>query len=370
MEFLGESLHYLLSFIVIISVIVFIHEFGHFWVARRCGVKVEAFAIGFGPELFGWTDKHLTRWKVCAFPLGGYVKMFGDAGAASTPDGQQLHSMTEEQKAQAFHFKPLRQKAAVVVAGPLANFILAAVILSFFFVVYGRPESAPKVGEVIADSAALEAGLQEGDVITELNGSGVERFEDIRQIVSLRPGETLSMTYKRDGKEIHGTITPRLMESKDVFGNKVRAGIIGIRPAGVNYRTMGVLEAIPAGIVKVYQISANTLQAVGQMIVGRRSSDELSGILRIGQYSGQATEQGMTTVLWFMAVLSVNLGLINLFPIPMLDGGHLLFYAIEAVKGKPLADRFQEWGYRIGFALLITLMVFATYNDLRHFELF
>lgn len=366
MEWLPELIHAFLAFIVIISVIVFVHEFGHFWVARRCGVRVETFSIGFGRELFGWNDRHGTRWKIALLPLGGYVKMFGDSDAASTPDGKALKKMTKAQKDVAFHYKTLAQKSAIVVAGPLANFLFAIVVLTGFFLYFGKPQTAPEVGEVARESAALEAGLKKGDVIVKLNNIDIAQFEDIRAIANAHPGEKMEILFRRDDHLIARNITPKLTETTDLFGNKIRVGLLGITSATVIYQEVGIAEAIPAGVMEVYRISSNTLKAVGQMIVGSRSADELSGILRIGKYSGQAAEKGLVTVLWFMAVLSVNLGLINLFPIPVLDGGHLMFYGVEALKGRPMAERVQEWGYRVGFSLLILLMVFATYNDLRH----
>ena len=366
MEWLPELIHSFLAFIVIISTIVFVHEFGHFWVARRCGVRVETFSIGFGTELFGWNDKHGTRWKISLLPLGGYVKMYGDGNAASAPDRAILTKMTKAQKAVSFYHKNLKQKAAIVVAGPATNFIFAIIILTGFFLFYGRPETAPEVGDVSRDSAAELIGLKKGDVIKKLNGSDVARFEDLRMIASMHAGEKMEIVFTRDNQLIRRFITPKLTETTDIFGNKIRVGLLGISSSLVIYKPMGVAEAIPAGVVEVFHISSNTLKAIGQMIVGSRSPDELSGILRIGQYSGQAANKGLSVVLWFMAVLSVNLGLINLLPIPVLDGGHLLFYGVEAIKGRPMAERVQEWGYRVGFSLLVLLMVFATYNDLRH----
>lgn len=367
---LPEILHSLAAFIVIISVIVFVHEFGHYFVARRCGVRVETFSIGFGRELFGWNDSHGTRWKVSLLPLGGYVKMYGDMGAASTPDAGKLTKMTAKQKKEAFHYKSLGQKAAIVAAGPAANFLFAFVVLAGFFLAYGRPETAPEVGEVMKESAAEVAGLKKGDMILTLNGQKIERFEDLREVASMNAGEKMSIVFRRDTREIATTITPKLTETKDIFGNTIKVGLLGISSSAIQYKKVPLWEAIPMGAVEVYRISANTLKAVGQMLIGARSSDELSGVLRIGKYSGQAADKGVAVVLWFMAVLSVNLGLINLFPIPVLDGGHLLFYAVEGVKGRPLAEKVQEWGYRVGFSLLILLMVFATYNDLRNLNIF
>ncbi len=369
MESAFEFFHYIFSFIFVLSVIVFVHEFGHYYIARRCGVKVEAFSIGFGPEVWGWEDRAGTRWKICIFPLGGYVKMFGDAGAASTPDRDKVAKLSKKERQGAFYLKPLHQKSAVVAAGPIANFLLAILILAFFFAVYGKPETSPEVGEILPGSAAETAGFKVGDIITELNGTPIKRFEEIRRIATLHPGEPLSFTLMRQGKEVKGAITPTLSESTDAFGNVVKVGLIGIRSSTASYTELSPLEAIWASFEETYSISANTLQALGQMIVGKRSTDDLSGILRIAQYSGQSTERGASTVLWFMAVLSINLGLINLFPIPLLDGGHLLYYLIEALSGRPLAEKVQEYGFRVGFVLLIALMIFATFNDLKHFNI-
>jgi regulator of sigma E protease len=370
MEHVLGFIHYTFSFLVIISVIVFVHEYGHFLVARLCGVRVDSFSIGFGPEVFGWNDRRGTRWKVSIFPLGGYVKMFGDETAASTPDSRKLRKMSAKEKKVAFQFKPLGQKAAIVSAGPITNFIFAVFVLAGLFMTYGRPESLPQIGAIVNDSAAQEAGLQVGDLFVELDGSKVVRFEDIRRIVSISPDTPLRYTIEREGKRIQGTITPKLTDVTDVFGNPVKVGIIGISPSKVGYVTMGVGRSLVASVEETWNISAATLKAVGQMLTGKRSTDELSGILRIAKFSGQSTEQGLGTVLWFMAMLSINLGLINLFPIPMLDGGHLMYYAIEAASGKPLAEKVQEYGFRVGLVILVALMIFATFNDIKQLALF
>lgn len=370
MEIFSDLFHNFFSFVIIISVIVFIHEFGHYYVAKLCGVRVEAFSIGFGPEIYGWYDKDKTRWKISAFPLGGYVKMFGDMSEASTPDKKKMEKMSARDKKRAFHLKPLPQKAAVVAAGPAANFILAIIILTLFFMYYGRPETTAEIGSVMEGSAAAEAGFKSGDVVTELDGNDINRFEQIQRLIAINPGLPISFTLVRNGETISGTVHPQFVETEDVFGNKVRAGRLGITSGKITHVEMGPLDALVAGVTETYSISVSTLRAVGQMITGTRSADDLSGILRIGKYSGQATERGFNTVLWFMAVLSINLGLINLFPIPMLDGGHLLYYAIEGASGRPLAEKAQEYGYKVGLILLISLMVFATFNDLKYFNVF
>ncbi|NDF12960.1 MAG: RIP metalloprotease RseP [Proteobacteria bacterium] len=320
------------------------------------------------PEIYGWTDKHGTRWKIAAFPLGGYVKMYGDAGAASTPDKTKIEKMTKKQKAGAFHYKPLHAKAAVVAAGPAANFLFAIVILTGFFMTYGHPESAPVIGEVLKESAAEKAGFKKGDTVLELGGDTIKRFEDIRRIAQLNPDIPLPFKLSRQDKIIEGTVTPKLSETKDLFGNEVKVGLIGVGSGPQVFKKLNPAESFIASFTETYNICASTLKAVGQMLTGRRSSSDLSGILRIAQYSGQSTSQGLSTVFWFMALLSINLGLINLFPVPMLDGGHLMYYAVEAASGKPLAEKVQDYGFRIGFVLLVALMLLATFNDLKHFK--
>lgn len=370
MDLLTLIAHNIFSFILIISVIVFIHEYGHYWVAKKCGVKIDAFSIGFGPELWGWNDKSGTRWKISAIPMGGYVKMFGDEGAASTPDNEKISTLTPEEEKVAFHTQPLWQKFLVVLAGPMANFLLAIAILAFFFVVYGRPETTSEIGKVLEESAAQELGLQQGDVIVSLDGESISRFRQIQDIVMLHPDMPLEIRYQRGDEIIESTITPKLSISQDAFGNEIEVGLIGIAPAQPKHAKLGVVESMGAAVVETYNLSKRTLQAVGQMIMGTRSAEQLSGILRIADYSGQSVEAGWRTVFWFMAVLSINLGLVNLFPIPMLDGGHLMFYVFEAIRGKPLSDAAQEYFFRGGFVVLIMLMLFATFNDLKHFGIF
>ena len=369
MELLTLIIHNVFAFIVILSIIVFIHEYGHYWVAKKAGVKIETFSIGFGRELFGWNDKHGTRWKVSLIPLGGYVKMFGDDGAASTPDNDKMSQMTEEEKNSAFHLKPLRWRFLIVLAGPAANFLFAMVILAIFFFIQGRPETLPKVAAIQEGSAAEQAGLQVGDLIVEMDGKTIDRFEELRSVASMHPGIEIPVKYKRGDEVIETTIMPKKVVKEDIMGNEIESGLIGIQSQEVTYKEMGVLQSTVAAVQETYDITAKTLEAVGQMIVGQRDSDQISGILRIADYSGKSMEMGLRTVLWFMTVLSINLGLVNLFPIPMLDGGHLFFYIIEGIRGKALSDRTQEYFFRFGFFVLIGLMVFATFNDLRHFKI-
>ena len=365
------TVDYIIPFFIIISVIVFIHEYGHYWVAKKCGVKIETFSIGFGKEICGWTDKAGTRWKIAWIPLGGYVKMFGDEGVASNPDDEKIAAMSEEERKVAFNTQSLPEKFAVVAAGPAANFILAIVILTGFFTYYGKAEGSAEVGSVVAESAAASIGLQAGDLITELDGETIKTFSDIQSVISINPGSEITITYIRDGKTIRDRLTPTLRETEDVFGNKVEIALMGISSGGVIHSDkLHIGEAFVTSISETYTICIRTLQAIGQMITGRRDADQISGIARIAEYSGQAASKGLEMTLWFMAILSINLGLINLFPIPMLDGGHLFFYTIEALIGRPLSERTMEFGFRVGLVLLISLMLFATFNDLKHFGIF
>ncbi|MEJ1993941.1 MAG: RIP metalloprotease RseP [Limibacillus sp.] len=356
--------NFVIPFLIILSILVFVHEMGHYLVARWNGVKVEVFSIGFGKEIFGWNDKAGTRWKVSLLPLGGYVKMFGDSDAASTPDGS-LRDMTPEEKEVSFHHKRLGQRTAVVAAGPIANFLLAIVMLAGLFVFNGQPYTPPVIGDVKPDSPALAAGFEPDDRIIAVDGQAVERFEDLQRIVALTtPGETLDFTVLRAGQEI---VLPTEIGSdkiEDRMGNSSTRGYLGVGRSGVEYREVGPATAVLAAFTETWNLSIGTLKAVGQIITGDRSAEELGGPIRIAQMSGQAVDLGIGTAIWFAAVLSINLGLINLFPIPMLDGGHLLFYAFEAVRGKPLGERAQEYGFRIGLALVLGLMLFVTWNDI------
>lgn len=371
LEWLFNGAHYVLSFALVISVIVFVHEFGHFWVARRCGVKVETFSIGFGRELFGRTDRHGTRWKFALWPLGGFVKMYGDAGAASTPDMASFTDMTDEQKRVSFHHKPLWAKALIVAAGPAANFLLAILVFTYFIFTVGITSTKPIIGEVIADSPAAVAGLQEGDRILRVDGKKIRSFNDISNAVITNLGTKLTLDVKRDDKKFVVTLTPKPFEEKDMLGNPVKRYIIGLRSQKLSYEEVGLLRAMGAAVEKTYDMCATSLKMLGQMVRGDRSVDELKGPLGIAKLSGEVTQQGETVgetfrlFLWFVALLSVNLGMVNLFPIPMLDGGHLAFYTVEALRGRPLAEKFQEYSFRFGFVLIASLMALTLYNDVR-----
>ena len=359
----------ILRFLVVLTVVVFIHELGHYLVARWNDVDCEAFSIGFGPELFGWNDKNNCRWKVCAIPLGGYVKFLGDANAASMPDfeGDESEQLTERERAGRFENKRIGQKAAVVAAGPIANFILAIVIFTGSFYFVGRYVSDPVVSEVLENSAAKEAGFQKGDIIRKINGDEVTSFSDIPRAVAPSHGIELLITVTRDGKDLDIPVTPRLTEREDRFGNKQKTGLLGIsskaEDANVRKKEYGLIESVGAGTYETYFIIKRTLQYIKGLFTGRESVDQISGPIGIANTVNDFWSEGAQNVIILTAILSVSIGLLNLFPIPILDGGHLVFYAYEAVFGKPVNARVQEVAFRIGFILLIGLMIFATNND-------
>jgi regulator of sigma E protease len=368
-EYLNHGLTYIVPFLIILTVLVFVHEFGHFLIARWNGVRVEVFSIGFGPEVFGWWDRAGTRWKFSTIPLGGYVKMFGDSDASSGLPVPGLARLAPAEREVSFHYKRLGQRAAIVAAGPAANFLFAVAVLAILFTTYGQPFTPAEVGQVQPGSAAEKGGIQPGDVIRSLDGSTVHRFEDVQQIVRLNPGVPMSIVVSRDGQEQTLRVTPSQTELTDRFGNHYQIGLLGIARSGMEYVKRDPATAIIQAGAETWNLSVSTLKAIWQIIIGTRATDELGGPLRIAQMSGEVAQGGVVAVLWFMAVLSINLGLINLFPVPVLDGGHLLFYAAEALRGKPLGQRAQEYGFRIGLALVLTLMVFATWNDLVHLRI-
>jgi regulator of sigma E protease len=354
-----------LIYIAALSLLVFVHEFGHFWVARRCGVRVEMFSIGFGGELFGWTDRLGTRWRVGWLPIGGFVKMFGDADAASRPDFSAATAMTPLERRVSFIYKALWQKALIISAGPGANFLFAIVVMATLFATYGQPFTPPVVGKVQAGSAAEEAGLQPGDVVQTIDGAGIDRFEDLRQIVLLHPGETLLIALLRDGQTLSVAATPRMVEEKDIVGNTERIGLLGVSPSSdVVLRHENIPTALWQATREVWSIASNSLEAIGQMITGRRSADDLHGPIGIGRIVGEVSHQGFLPFIQLVAFISVSLGLVNLFPIPVLDGGHLLFYAIEAVRRRPISERTLAVGFRLGLALIVSFFVFVTWNDI------
>ena len=360
MSFLWE---YLVPFLVLLGVLVFVHEFGHYWAARRCGVRVEVFSVGFGRELWGWTDRAGTRWKIAIVPLGGYVRMFGDAEEAV--GGPVL---TPEERSVAFGAKPLGQRAFIVAAGPAANFLFAILVAAAMFMTYGQRHTSPVVTAVVEDSAAAAAGIRAGDRFVALDGETVARFEDLQRIVRLSPGRPMEAVLERDGEETALTITPRVSKQTDSLGNVHEFGLLGVRGKMTETVRYGPGKALVAAVDYTWTMTATILTFIGEMIEGRRSTDELGGVLRIGHIAGEVAKIDFSAYLHFMVLLSINLGLINLFPIPLLDGGHLVFYAIEAVRGRPLGQKAQEIGFRIGLGLVVALMLFVTWNDLVYFQ--
>jgi regulator of sigma E protease len=359
---------WIVPFIIVLSVLVFVHEFGHYWVARRAGVRVETFSIGFGPEIFGWYDSAQTRWKVSVLPLGGYVKMYGEGDF----DEEEERELTPEEKAVSFHHKSLRARAAVVAAGPLANFLFAFLIFAGVSISVGDPAPLSVVGSVQEDSAAEEAGFEAGDTIVSVDGEPIRWFADIQQAVSDRPGEEITFVVRRGDTETTLLAAPRPTTVTQADGVEQQMVLLGIRADATNlgYEEQGIITSIVSAAERVVGVTWQILNAVWQIITGTRTAEELGGPLRIAQLSGEVAQHGVLNLLFFMATLSINLGLINLFPIPMLDGGHLVFYAWEAVRGKRVNRRVQEYGLRLGLAFVIFLMLFATWNDLVQLKVF
>jgi regulator of sigma E protease len=366
----GGVVGYLIPFIFVLSLVVFFHELGHFLVARWCGVRVMVFSIGFGPEIVGFNDRRGTRWKISAIPLGGFVKFLGDDSAASTPDNAALAKMDSSERAHSFMFQSVAKRAAIVVAGPVAKFILAIVIFAAVFMVYGKQTMSARVDAVQPGSAAAAAGFEPGDLVVSIDGHAVDNFAQMQRVVGESAGETLEITVERAGATKILKATPALQEKKDVFGNVRRIGILGIQrspaPEDLKSQPVALPQAVWLGVQESWDVVDQTLSYVGGVIIGRKSADQLGGPIRIAQMSGQVASLGFVVLLHFAGMLSVSIGLLNLFPIPLLDGGHLLFYLIEGVRGRPLSERAQEVGFRIGLAIVLMLMIFATFNDIVH----
>jgi len=358
----------ILAFIAVLGPLIFIHEMGHYLVGRWCGVKAEVFSIGFGPELKAWTDKRGTRWRIAALPLGGYVRFKGDLNAASQSDPKWLE-MPAHERNESFPAKPLWQRAAIVAAGPLINLLFAVILLGGLAMWRGEPVSEPVIGMVAEGSAAQDAGLLEGDRIIRIMGRDISSFRDISNIVTLRPNEPLAYVIERGDTRIEKTISAGTRIEEDRFGNVYRIGLLGVASGKVSLREVSLFEAPLVGFHQSVAITRSMLDGIGQIITGRRSVKELGGPLKIADISGQAASMGFASYVFFMALISINLGFINLLPIPMLDGGHLLFYGIEALQRRPVSPMVQEWAYRSGMALLLTLMMLVTFNDLGSFGL-
>jgi regulator of sigma E protease len=366
----GGPVGQIVLFLCVLSVVVFFHELGHFLVGRWCGVRILVFSIGFGPELAGFNDRRGTRWKISAIPLGGYVKFFGDENVASASDGAQLATMDAKEKSVSFIGQPVLKRSAIVVAGPMANFLLAIAIFAIVFMVYGKPTQSPetmtaRVDSVVSDSPAAAAGFQPGDVVTSIDGQSVGNFADMQRIVSESAGVPLAVSVERGGHQIVLTATPKI--EKDIFGNRIgRLGIQGTTSGDTKFEPVSPPQAVWMGVQETWAVIDGTLQYLGGVVVGHRSPDQLSGPIGIARVVGKAATISFSMVVHITAVISVSIGLLNLFPIPLLDGGHLLFYAIEAVRGRPLSERAQEFGFRIGLAIVLMLMIFATFNDIVH----
>ena len=361
---------YIIPFLFVLTIVVFFHELGHFLVARWAGVRVLTFSLGFGPELAGFNDRHGTRWKISAIPLGGYVKFFGDDSEASTPSTEALASMSPEEQAGSFHHKKVGPRAAIVAAGPIANFILAIVIFTCLFTFFGKPSTTARVDKIEANSAAAAAGFQVGDIVTAIDGKTIGSFSDMQRVVGIHAGDQLAFTIKRGDSTVQLRGTPELREVKDPFGNAHRLGVMGITrataPGDVVTERVNPATAFWLGIKETWFVVDRTFAYIGGVFTGREAADQVGGPLRIAQISGQVATIGLAALIHLAAVLSISIGLLNLFPVPLLDGGHLLFYSVEAVRGRPLSLRAQEMGFRIGLALVLMLMVFATYNDILH----
>lgn len=366
---MGFLINYFLPFVLILSVLVFVHEWGHFWVARRNGVRVTDFSIGFGPELFGWTDAHKTRWKLSVIPLGGYVKMLGDADPSSArADDKTMTSLTDEEKNETLHSKTPLQRIAVASAGPAANYLFAFVLLVVLIGFKGLPYFSTTVGHVDPTMQAAKFGIQQGDVIQKINGAPVEEFEALREFIQQNVGKTLRLTILRGGQVFEKDVPlfetdPNTHETKPIAR-------LGLGPAAPLYRHEGIFAAIKSSAAICWNMSVSSLQGIWAMITRQKGAGELGGILSIGDMAGQSTQGGLASMVFFMAVLSINLGFINLLPIPVLDGGHILLSSIELVRRKPVPAKVQEYIFLTGFIIVGAIMFFATWSDLKRYKIF
>ena len=368
-------LSYILPFIALIVVVVFIHEYGHYYFAKRYGVGVTDFSIGFGKEMFGWNDKSGTRWKVCVIPLGGYVKFFGDRNVYSQADNEKIiKEYSKEDQEKLFVLKPLYQRALIVFGGPLANFLLAILIFFSIYTFAGKDFTPAVINEVQKDSPAMVAGLKDNDIVISIDGNEVKSIMDVSKFITMSTDEFISFTIKRFDQELIFRVKPNLVNSEDNLCNKINKRMIGIKLGAynneVNHVKLGPSKAIYYAVNEVYYVTTSSLKYLGSMIAGNGDSSQLGGPIRIAKISGQVAEFGILPFISLMAYISISLGLINLFPIPMLDGGHLMFYGIEKILGRPLSQKTQEGFFRIGMFLLLSLMFFTTFNDLKDVGLF
>ena len=359
----------LLAFLIVIGVLVFVHEMGHYLVGRWCGVKAETFSIGFGKEITGWTDNRGTRWKVCMLPLGGYVQFAGDMDPSGMKSKEWLNLPAAERN-QTFQSKSLWKRAAIVVAGPAINFIFAILIIMGFVIAYGTSATLPVAQDISENSTAATIGMKPGDRVISVDGEKIDLFQDLQQKIMLIPDQNVEIIYERDGQLIakQGKIGVNIL--KDRFGNEFRLGLLGMSSSQVEWREVSPIEAPVIAVEKTIGIVSQITTTLGQVITGKRSVKELGGPLKIAQVSGEQFKLGLEAFILFVALISINLGFINLLPIPMLDGGHLMFYAIEAVRRKPASPKVQEWAFRSGLALVMVFMVVVTFNDLSSFGLF
>ncbi len=364
-------LGYLVPFLFVLTLVVFVHELGHFLVGRWCGVDVKVFSIGFGRELFGFNDRHGTRWRFAVIPLGGYVKFSGDADATSSgTDSAELQTMTARQRERSFPAQSIGERAAIVAAGPIANFLLAILIFASTVYVFGKQVLIPRIDQVVVGSAAERGGLLAGDLVLSIDGRPIGSFSDMQRAISVRPNETLSVVVERAGATVTLPVTPALVEQSTPVG-KQRIGVLGVQASrqASDWTTQhfGLLESAKVGVSETWFVVERTYDYLAKLVSGRESVDQLSGPIRIAQVSGLvATSSGVLGLINLAAILSVSIGLMNLFPVPMLDGGHLLFYGLEALRGRPLSERAQEIGFRVGLGLVLMLMLFVTWNDLVH----
>ena len=368
-------LSYILPFVVLILIVVFIHEYGHYYFAKKYGVGVTDFSIGFGQEIFGWNDKSGTRWKICWIPLGGYVKFFGDRNVYSQADHKEiLEKYNEEEQKKLFILKPLYQRTLIVFGGPLANFLLALVIFFSIYTFVGKDFTPAVINEVQKDSPAMTGGLKQNDVILEIDGNKVESIMDVSKFITMSTDEIIDFKVKRSYDELILKIKPNIVPGEDNLGNKLNKRIVGIKLGAynneINHVKLGPAQAIYHAAHEVYYVGISSLKYIGAMIFVKADTSQLGGPIRIAKISGQVAEFGVLAFISMMAYISISLGLVNLFPIPMLDGGHLMFYAFEKVLGRPLSQKTQEGFFRIGLFLLISLMFFTTFNDLKDLGLF
>ena len=363
-------LTYILPFIILILIVVFIHEYGHYYFAKKYGVGVTDFSIGFGQEILGWNDKSGTRWKICWIPLGGYVKFFGDRNVYSQSDHKEiLEKYSVEEQKKLFTLKPLYQRALIVFGGPLANFLLAIVIFFSIYTFVGKDFTPAVINEVQKDSPAMAGGLKQNDIILEIDGNKVESIMDVSKYITMSTDAIIDFKVKRSYDEIVLNIKPEMVKSEDNLGNSINKRIVGIKLGAynneINHVKLGPAQAILHAVNEVYYVSISSLKYIGGMILGKADTSQLGGPIRIAKISGQVADIGVLAFISMMAYISISLGLVNLFPIPMLDGGHLMFYAFEKVLGRPLSQKTQEGFFRIGIFLLISLMFFTTFNDLK-----